>query len=324
MLELQRCRTTTCKETILSDPAVQRKRAQLKKDVSSFTSDHAYRTLLQGDSFVEMDQSEAAFAVPMKRSMLGLYLVPIIINGNTYRFVVDTGAQISSVKSSLIADLHLDKLPGSLSIGSVGGKEIPLAGYLMKELHLGSVCIHNLPVIEVPMKDLSVHFSGLDISPFDGILGWDILSCLDFELDDVGKQFKVKHNCYHFCYPNMVRAAFPIFLVKDHKGNLLTLGFDSGARYGWMGETAMKHFGYEMSDETDAMGFGVHGLEEMRIRSVYEMKLYLDRAEIQLRRIHTGRTNIFSGWELDGILGNEIFRNRRIRMINSKEMVLLV
>lgn len=113
-------------------------------------------------------------------------------------------------------------------------------------------------------------------------------------------------------------------LVQDGKGNLLTMGFDSGARYGWMSQQAMKQYGYELSEETSAMGFGVHGLEEMKIRLIKEMTLYLDRACITFQGVHTGRTNIFPNISLDGILGNEIFRNRRIRIVNSKEMVLLV
>ena len=71
-------------------------------------------------------------------------------------------------------------------------------------------------------------------------------------------------------------------------------------------------------------GFGLHGIEEMSIQLIKRLDLYLYKAHIRLNYVHTGETDIFANLPLDGILGNEIFRNRRIRFINSKEKILLV
>lgn len=323
MLNLQRCKTTTNRRKLIDTEKMEAKRQLLQQTTTSYSSEHAYRTLLQGPSFVEVTCLRNDFTVPMSRSIFGLYMIPVKIQDTTYRFVIDSGAQISSLKSSLIAKLQLQKLPGTLPIGSVGGKEVPLHGYLLPELSFGALHIAHLPVIELTMRELSICIKDREFSMFDGILGWDILSKLDFELDDVAHQMRILTNCYRFPFPNMVKTAFPLFLVQDEKGNIFTMGFDSGARYSWMSETAMQQYGYIMSEEQTIMGFGVHGMEEMKIRLVNHLSLYLDRANIDLRFVHTGRTNIFPNLAFDGILGNEIFRNRRIRIINSKEMVLL-
>lgn len=323
MLEFQRCITTTHKETVLSGSVVSQKRSQLTNALSSYTREQAYERLLKEPAKVELVWNHADFCIPMKRSIFGLYLVKAMVEGHACRFVIDTGAQISSIRTSLLPTLQLRSLPGTMSIGSVGGKEEQMSGYLVKELKLGELMIRNLPIVGLATEALQLKFKDVDLAPFDGILGWDILSQLDFELDDVGKQLKILKNVYRLPYPNMVKAMFPIFLVKDDQGNLMTLGFDSGARYSWMQEQAMRAYGYTLGEEAGVMGFGVHGLEQMSVKLITQMDLYLYKAKLSLRHVHTGRTNIFPNVSLDGILGNEIFRNRRIRIINSKQMVLL-
>lgn len=323
MLEFQRCITTTHEETVLCGSRVSQKRAQLTNALSSYTKEGAYETLLKGPSFVQLEWIKEECSIPMKRSILGFYLITVLVDGKPCRFVIDTGAQISSIRSSMLSSLQLVSLPGSMSIGSVGGKEEKLSSYLVKELQIGSLLVHHLPMVALATQELQLRFGNMEFALFDGILGWDILSQLDFELDDVGKQMKLLKNVYRLPYPNMVKAMFPIFLVKDRSHNLLTLGFDSGARYSWMKEESMKSYGYDLSAEAGVVGLGVHGLEEMKVKMISEMELYLFKAKMRLSHVHTGRTNIFPTVTLDGILGNEIFRNRRIRIINSKQMVLL-
>ncbi|EFP61975.1 hypothetical protein HMPREF0983_01476 [Erysipelotrichaceae bacterium 3_1_53] len=71
------------------------------------------------------------------------------------------------------------------------------------------------------------------------------------------------------------------------------------------------------------MGFGVHGLEKMDLKIVKEWTLFVDKAEITLKDTMTGRVDLFEHFTFDGVFGNEIFKRRRIRIINSAGMVLL-
>ena len=70
-------------------------------------------------------------------------------------------------------------------------------------------------------------------------------------------------------------------------------------------------------------GFGVHGLERMDLKIIKQRTLYLDKAEITLKDTMTGRVRLFDDFAFDGVFGNEIFRKRRIRILNSANMVLL-
>lgn len=320
MLLFHRCTTRRHEETILTQDE---ELLNIKKQLMQYKNENAYYTLLQGELRLRIEQSEEAFDIPLRRNLFGLYLLPVTLHQRSYWFIMDTGAQISSIRSHVQKQLRFQKLPGSLSIGSIGGREKNMEGYLIDHMRIGSLDLYELPVIALDKQDFAMKIGSLDLFQFDGILGWDILSRLDFEIDDVAKRFKVMKNKYRFPYENMILTQFPVLLVKDGAGRVLKMGFDSGSRMSWMNEQRAKALQLDMSEQVQAMGFGVHGKEEMSVRMVKEVDFYLFKAHVNIKNMITGRTNIFPNFEFDGILGNEIFKNRRIRMINSKAMVLL-
>lgn len=322
MFLFHQCKTTTTQETQLHEDDALQTRAQMRSLLAPYTKKRIYQDMHHNSEAVAFIKKERAFQLPMKRSLTGLYLIPVSVEQETYHFVIDSGAQISGMREELLKKHHASALNAALSIGSIGGTRKQMPAYLMNELCIKSLVIRSLPMIALQPPRLP--FTSKEQYLFDGIIGWDILSELDFELDDVAKVFKVVDNRYSFAYPNTVQAIFPLFLVKDHRNQLLKMGFDTGARYSWVNPSAMERLGYPIGKPTVMYGYGVHGLEEMKVQLISDMDLYLYKAHIHLHQVHTGTTAVFPNMPLDGILGNEIFRNRRIRIINSKEMVLLL
>ncbi len=321
---IHQCHVTTVAKTVCDDAETQATRQRLNEQLASYTPQRVYHDLLKEEADVKLIWQEESFDVRMRRSIVGLYLIPLMIGEKIYWFVVDTGAQISSICMEVLQDHPLKKLQGALAIRSVGGKEKSMSGYMMDTMKLGSLTIQNLPMVMLESSLLPAILTHWSAFRFAGILGWDVLSRLDFEMDDVDKKFKVVKNRYTFAHPNMVTTMFPIFLTKDKHQNLLVMGFDSGARYSWVNLKMMEKLAYPLSQESQMLGYGVHGMEAMTTRIVPKMNLYLDRANISLRNVHTAETEVFRNVELDGILGNEIFRNRRIRLINHQAMALIV
>lgn len=271
----------------------------------------------------DMRYYQREFSIPLSRNIFGLFTIPVYINHVKAVFVVDTGAQISGVKSDKIAQLKLKKTGGSLQIGSIGGTQRDMQGLVADSMQLGGLEVLNMAMIALDSSDFSLRFGNIDVFGFDGILGWDILHQLDFELDDITKQFIVLKNRFRIPYPNMLQGSFPCFLVKRLDQKISLFGFDSGSRVSWIGEHAIQKHALTVVHEGSAMGFGVHGLERMDLKIIREWTLFLDKAEITLKDTMTGRVRLFDDFVFDGVFGNEIFRKRRIRMINSAQMVLL-
>lgn len=281
------------------------------------------RETIHGDIAVEEYRYQTQFTLPMKRNIFGLLTIPVYINHVRCTFIIDTGAQISGIKESKASQLGLKKTGHSLSIGSVGGKEKEMAGIFADSFQFGAMEYRNFPMIALKETDFSLRFGSIDLFQFDGILGWDILSTIDFEMDDVAKQFKVMKNRFRLDDPNMIMGSFPCLITKTPQGQVGIYGFDSGSKNSWIGEGAISKFCYHVKEEGTTMGFGVHGMEQLEMKILSEIDLYLDRAHIHLQDTGTGRVQLFQNFTFDGVLGNEIFKGRRMRFVNSKCTVLI-
>lgn len=278
-----------------------------------------------GDEHVVMDYHcyQKEFELPLKRNMFGLFVLPVYVNHTLCRFIIDTGAQISGIRENIARGLALPAAKGSLSIGSIGGTQKTMKGVLLNSFQFGAIEYRNLPLIVLNDEDFSLRFGKIDLFAFDGILGWDILSQLDFELDDIAKKFIVLKNRLRITHPNMLKGSFPCFIMKHANGDCALYGFDSGSKISWIGEEAIQTHGYHVAGETTTLGFGVHGKEKLHMKVVESCTLYLDKAKITLSNTMSGRTKLFSSFTFDGVLGNEICAGRRIRIINSANMVLI-
>ncbi len=92
----------------------------------------------------------------------------------------------------------------------------------------------------------------------------------------------------------------------------------------WLSDQFIEKEQLQIICEGHAMGFGVHGFEKLPMKIVEQLQVTLDRGAITLKDTMSGRCDLFNGFTFDGVFGNEIFKGRRIRLINSKQVVLLV
>ncbi len=271
----------------------------------------------------EIRKFQNEFSLPLSRNIFGLYTIPVYINHIKATFVVDTGAQISGIKKDRIHHFQLRKAPGKLTVGSIGGKNKTLDGFIADAFQMGVIEISNMGLVSLDSKEFSLRFGNIDLFRFDGIIGWDILHQLDFEIDDIEKKFKVIQNRFRIPHPNMIKGSFPCLLTKKANGDIVLFGLDTGSRISWIGEESISKHQLSVIQEGSALGMGVHGVEKLNIKVIKEWKLYLDKAEINLQNTITGRVDLFEGFRFDGVFGNDIFHRRRIRVINSAGMVLL-
>ena len=282
---------------------------------------NAAKQLSKG-SIMEKRVYGSSFSLRMKRNMFGLYTIEVALNHRRCRFLLDSGAQISGIRAYKAKELALPKTDGSLTVGSIGGTKKELFGCMVESLHLGGIEYLQRALVVLSDKDFALRFAGMDMLGFDGILGWDILSQLDFELDDIAKRFKVIDNHWKLPNPNMLLGGFPCLIMQYEDQSYGLFGFDSGSKHSWFGEAAMrKHCRLEARQKV--LGMGVHGLEKLDMSIAKSCRLYLDKASLELKHIMSGPVQIFPNFVFDGVLGNEIFAGRRIRFINSRCMVLL-
>ncbi|MFR2885360.1 MAG: hypothetical protein ACLTCB_03540 [Merdibacter sp.] len=79
-------------------------------------------------------------------------------------------------------------------------------------------------------QQFSVRLLNVDLLRFDGILGWDLLRTMDFELDTIAGQMKVQKNRFRLDRPNLIPCSFPTLLLRETDGSVSLFGIDTGAR----------------------------------------------------------------------------------------------
>lgn len=323
MFQRQTCKVDTHSFTKIDQKNYQKYYQMLHQDKCKDYLAQSYQIIGCDQNAIRCTIKKNDFALPIRKNASHLYTMEVKINQRPCHFIIDTGAQISLLKQECANQLKLTKTKGSLMIKSAQGKQKPMQAVIVDTLDMKGRVYHNLPLLI--MKDFE-SFSSVFKHPFfyfDGILGWDILRNLDFEIDDQKKLFKSIKNKFVIEDHNMIAGSFLSVLVKSQNKNTLCFGFDTGAYRSWINEDIIKIEGYKCLQKSKQVTYGVHGLETKHQSVIYEALLYLDKAKITLHHPRTGLVQLFSHFSYAGILGNEVFKNRRIRFINSENRILL-
>lgn len=323
MIPMHRCNTRSTNACVIGEDEYKKAHDKIVNRAFRDGIKDGRNHIMDGTFDVDINRFQDSFELSMKRNIFGLYSICVYINHQPCTCIIDTGAQVSGLKAHKAKELGIRHTSGHLNIGSIGGTQKELAGLCADEFQIGAISFRQLPMIALGEHDFSLRFANKELLGFDGILGWDVLSQLDFELDDIAHVFKCVKNRFRFDHPNMIMGSFPVFLVRQQDHRIAVFGFDSGSKTSWIGKNAIEQFQYRTSGDVRGVGFGVHGMESLDVTLVSDVTYRLDRATIQLKQTMTGRTDIFPHFQFDGVFGNEIFRNRRIRLVNSCAMVLI-
>ncbi|MFV0381919.1 MAG: retropepsin-like aspartic protease [Breznakia sp.] len=319
----------------MRDTIVRKNLALTQEDITKI---HTYRnTLFQqaGEEwkayqqlFIDVNQQirkhKTSFAVPIKRSIVGLYTCEVVINTQTFRFLLDTGAQISGMLSSGIQALQLVSLKRNIQMGSVGGAQQATQLFLCDKLTIGDMDVLKQPLLELDHKHFSLPYLNVSIMNFDGILGWDILRHLDFEIDDKNRMFRILDDDITFPYKNFLSLSFPVVIVQDGQNNVQAFGFDSGAKDTWVAKNYIQNSDAKIIRNVEALGMGVLGVERLAMQQINEVTLYLHYAKLVFRELFSGRVDMLKNISLCGVLGNRMFRNRSIQVYNSKSFMRIL
>ncbi len=122
--------------------------------------------------------------VPLRRSA-GPHLEAVArINGVMGRFLVDTGAQITVVNSTSLGKFHLTAVKTGVRVyGAVGGPGETIQAALASRLQLGPCEASPFLLGVSDLSALNQGRPGHESTPFDGIIGADVLQTFSFIVD---------------------------------------------------------------------------------------------------------------------------------------------
>lgn len=271
----------------------------------------------------ELIAHQETFSIKLQKNHFQLFLIPIYIHGKKYEFIVDTGAQISGVvnKHSDLVDKY--KQNKKIPIKSISGNKREVESICIDTFYLGALEIKNQSFILLDKEDFMFPFIKKEIMEFDGIIGWDILSHFDFEIDTKKGVFSILKSQQMFTYCNLVHALFPVVIVYDENNKPALFGIDTGAKVSWLDESYCERGNRKVVKQKRGLQVGVLGVEKTKINIIKECQYAFYKTQIQLENIRTGDTQVFMNLKLDGIFGNEIFKGKTLQVLNSKGMMVI-
>jgi hypothetical protein len=117
----------------------------------------------------------SAFMISTKKNALGLAEVPVTVGGHAESWILDTGANMTLVTSSVAHRMGLTLSQETAPLAGLAGKVVSAHTAVIPELRIGTAVFRNVAVLVVDDKDFYVPEAKFQ---FQGILGYPALSAL--------------------------------------------------------------------------------------------------------------------------------------------------
>lgn len=283
-----------------------------------------FESIISNFPRIRIDNNCEGSIIKLKKNIIGMLAADICVNDRKMTFIIDTGAEVTVLTDAALANACIKKKAEErIEIGSCNNKMDEMGIALADKIMIGNVKVFNLPVLVMYEKQLSFSIFGYNIFKFDGILGWDILSQLDFEIDYRKSEFRIIKQSKDGYIPNLIKSSFPALLIVDEHNMLRVFGLDTGARRSWICERLVEKAGLNIVKKKEQKVLGVHGKEKTVVNVVKDYKIRVYDALISFKNISTGFTGFLNNFEFDGVLGIDILKDNTLKVINSKGIIQL-
>ena len=250
----------------------------------------------------------------------GLMWIPLVVNGKTYDFILDTGASFTMISQDLAKDMGAQIISNPVF---VRGGESP-GGYgqraFIENMNLGPVSLKNIIafVSENPSDD--------DPLKVDAVLGMDFIKRageIQIDLSTMTLTIPVQRTLPLYGRNIILEVNIPIVEAADVNGNKYTFILDTGASEDnlsdlWFSKNA------EIAAKLPTLNqrtWGHGGIVQNQIVKIPEYKLIIDNASANFKEIPAILpANGTASSTRDGRLGMGLLRQFKKAIFNFEDM----
>lgn len=277
-------------------------------------------TLIEHYPKLDVVFKETPYVMALEKTKIGLLTLHVNIKGKPYKFLLDSGAEMSCIKQELVDDLKIMILSDQIPVGDAAGFKKQMKLCLLEEIDLQGTQFKNIPML-VLQNELNIKMFGVNVLNVDGVLGWDLLSFMDFEIDLNRQLMLITKGKPSFM--NTVKSEFPIVFVVDEHQNLLKFGLDLGAKKSWISKNYCASRTWVSKREKSKLIRGIHGPVKVTQNKVGPFHLKMGKHDIRYKKISTGFTAFVNDLALDGVFGLDILKHHKLLVYNSQSVLLL-
>lgn len=263
---------------------------------------------------------DSASSVPLSRSMTGVPMIPVTVNGVKRHFWLDTGSSITILTSEVadasnVAGIRGDTLELVSSIGRLSTRAA-----VISSLKLGGVTVGNAPAMIVSNEALEVREAntGMPPQPIDGVIGFDVIRALDLTIDDIHGRIVLRRPSSRPAdadHPrNLSWFGVPIVTLLTGGGKPVHMLLDTGAdeTFGAPGLATKSNARWREAERQTVQGFG--GAATKAGLVIPSVRLFLGDVPLTFERIFLYDPKYPTIFTLDGTLGADVGRGGVVRI----------
>lgn len=164
--------------------------------------------------------------IQMTRDKAGLQNIEVSTFNKTSNFIFDTGANISTIRRSLVDELNLKMIPADFYVTAVTGQKVDCDLAVADSLIISDLIFRN--VVFLVMEDDALSFPQADYY-INGIVGWPVINAMEeIQITDNNNLFvPLKPAIYNY-YNFAMEGLTPLVLTVSG-GDSLIFRLDTGA-----------------------------------------------------------------------------------------------
>lgn len=267
-------------------------------------------------AFKNVPRRQISFAstvvtLPLSISAAGTPMIQVVINGKPKQFWLDTGSSMSIVASDVADECGVKALvPDTLEVVTTTGR-VPARPAAIQRLELGGVSIRSATAMIVSSVLMEIRSRMDEPGPpvkIDGIVGFDIISQLDVQVDyrnGVVRLRRPQKSLTPSTQRNFFWVGTPIVRLVSQRGLPLHFGLDTGAQETYamdrlINKVQVRTF---LGDRKRIGGFA--GLKEFRGRFIPDMRVSVGETNLIFQKLLVFTPAVSSFVALDGVLGSD-------------------
>lgn len=263
--------------------------------------------------------ADSVTSVPLTRSLTGIAIIPVTVNGIKRHFWLDTGSSITILTESVahdaaVAGFGRDTLELVSSVGRLATRAA-----VVTSLKLGHVTVSNAPAMIVRDEALQVRevYTGMPPLPIDGVIGFDLIRKLDVTIDDAADRVILRKPVVVAGKPqtrNLFWFGVPIVTLLAEDGTPVHMLLDTGAEetFGTASLASKSNAHWRAAERRTVRGFGGAKTESGIV--IPSVRLFLGDVPLRFERIFLYDANYPTIFNLDGTLGSDAGRGGTLRI----------
>lgn len=146
--------------------------------------------------------SDDVFSAEMTYNISGFPMVDVELNGESYKFWLDTGAGVSVISELITEKFDMHKV-GTITGQSSTGQTSDMAYTVVPEMQIGNMTAKNFGCVILPKEQSVIPISETEELIINGAIGLDLIKKMDLTLNFIDHTYTVKRPTVEDCKSNM-------------------------------------------------------------------------------------------------------------------------